>query len=463
MSEELKQKYGFFTVLTLFMGTMIGVGIFLRANNLALASGGDTLAVITAWIVTACIILPTVLIILEIATLSSKAGGIQGYMEDLWGKRMGFTVGISQSFFYLPAIFVLVNLLIAVFTIKVFNIEIHSGIIIIIASISALCLLLINLFAATFAGKIQIISTAIKLLPIVLIIIFGFLYSGDPLNAVGTDVKKAADFISNSHNSFITKVATMLVITFFSLEGWIIVCVLSKEVKNVKKTLPLAMIIGLSLTILIYILFSSAMFQVATQESLATDGSSATNVASVLFGNKFGSIINIFVLISALGVGNSVAMAFLRAPYSVAKSRSFPGSKWLEKINPKLEMPLNSAIIAIMIIAAYMLLIIIAGHLDTPLDFFEPVADSTILLFLCYYMLTCIGVVKLRIQKPNLERPFKTPMIWIFVILAVLGCMFALYGLGSLYVNKLNIVIITILCSLCGLVLFSLTKEKQEN
>ncbi len=457
----LEPKYGLITTISMVVGSVIGVGIFLRAPQMALASGGNTTAILVAWLVSIIMVIPIVIIVSETASTLNESGGLQILGEKTWGKRTGFAMGWTQTFFYIPTNIVIILYLAADYVCNVIGIHNPSQeMILIIAILLGVVLFVINLSSPKLGGYVQIIATFVKVIPLILIAILGFMYHGDMLSNLGLDNNLNDALNNNLSKSFIEQVAAVLPMALFSLEGWIFLCVITKEVKNPSKNIPISSIGGMLLVAALYVLFTMGSFQVATPGALATNGANLIDIANLLLGKFFASIINAFVLISAFGVANGNVLALIRAPYSLSKSRTFFGSKYLERITKKNNVPMYAGILSMILVALYFIIPYMLYKSEGG-TVYSMLIDCAVMIFFVYYAMICVGTVKLRYQNTKPKKGFKAPFIWGLLIVALAGCFYALFGLIVSYSNNLMATVIFAIANLSGFVLYSLTTNKQ--
>lgn len=458
---ELNPKYGFVTSLAMVVGSVVGIGIFLRAPRMSLNTGGDVLAVMLAWVIGAIMIIPIAIIIAEIASTVKSTGGMQIYGEETWGKRYGFTIGWVQSFFYIPGNLSFIMFLIAGYTSKVFHLNLNLNGLICLGLFYLLGLFCINIFAGKAGGYLQIVVTFVKIIPLLAIGIVGAFYFGDKVSTIGPNPVLLDIYNNNSHLLLILKIASIVPSALFALDGWAFVGVIAKEIKNPGRNVPLSIVGGLVIISVLYLLFTYASFNVVEPISLATEGASNIELATKLFGSTLANFINAFILISAIGVANGNVLVVIRGPYALAERRSFIGSSWLTKVN-RHNIPANSGFLVLIVTLGYFLIPYLLGRTNDG-NTYAMFIDSSILLFFVMYAIICFGVVRLRVTKPNLERPFKAPFIYVFIVLAVLGSVFGVFGLLVAYKNSIIPVVIFIACACSGFLVYSFTKEKEKS
>ncbi len=460
MKENIKAKYGIVTAFALVMGTVIGVGIFFRAPAMAALTGGDFNAVLTAWVVGILMVVAAAIVIAEISSMDTDTGGVQSFLERSWNKRIGFGAGFTQTFLYLPANLALISWFVAgQFYVALFGRGGSGMEQIILAVVLVTTSFLINIYQPKLGGAIQVGSTFIKIIPLLLVGIFGIIFSGDPITSVGGNMAAVTEA---SGQDFLTKVAAALAPALFALEGWIFLGIVSKEVKNPEKNVPRAIAGGLILVALFYLLFTFGVFKVATAEALGSGGADSASIVVRLFGSSAGRLLNIAILISALGVLNSFTLAYVRAPYALAERRDFPMAEILRRVDVKTDTPIFSGFTALAISLLYMGGGVAIGGVEGIEGVLGMLADITILIFYVYYSITILGVLKLRRTEPEAVREFRAPMVKLLSAIAIAGTLFGGYGLFAAYAKiNLPVLIFYILFSLTGFIIYAASKDYE--
>ncbi|MGG7060421.1 APC family permease, partial [Clostridium tertium] len=174
------------------------------------------------------------------------------------------------------------------------------------------------------SGVIQTVSTICKLIPLVLLILFGFI-KGSGENAIMTPLVseglKPAGVIGQ-----------LLVAILFAYDGWINVGAIAGEMKDPGKDLPKAIIGGLSLVMAVYVVINLAYLWVLPANELAQYASPASAVAESIFGPVGGKFITVGILISVFGALNGYILTGPRIAYTLASQKTLPGYNFLSKL-----------------------------------------------------------------------------------------------------------------------------------
>ena len=201
----------------------------------------------------------------------------------------------------------------------------------------------LNSLAPKLAGKFQVSTTFIKLIPLLLMAVVGFivgLVNGNTFNAFSSYVS------SNAGSSALSALFPATVATAFAYEGWIIATSINAELKDAKKNLPIALTVGGSIVVLVYIIYYIGLSGAASVETLMVEGSQPAFIN--IFGNVAGTLLNTFIVISCLGTLNGLMLGTTRGMYSLAARNEGPSPELFGEVSKATNMPTNSSIFGIL-------------------------------------------------------------------------------------------------------------------
>ncbi len=404
-SEEqigLNRSLGLISSLSLVIGTVIGSGIFFKQAAVLDYAHSTNLALV-AWLVGGLITMASGLTIAEIGSQMPHTGGLYVYLEKIYGKFWGFLAGWMQIIVYGPTLIAALGSYLATLLVAFFDLPKTSTpllAVIVIALIAAF-----NLLSNRYGAAFQVITTVGKLLPIAAIIIFGLLFGkANAFNQVATTSG------SVSFNGF----GMAILATLFAYDGWVLIANMGGEIKNPQKLLPKAIVFGIGLVLIIYMLVTAGIFRVVPASLIHRLGDqAAAHFATIAFGQVGGKLLNIGIIISIAGCINGKVMTFPRIMYAMAKNDELPFSKQLAYLNKRMRTPMV-ATLTVCSIAALMAVTVDADRLSELCIF-------TIYLF---YVLAFFGLFKLRRLKT--ASPFRVPLYPFTPIVAILGGVFVL-------------------------------------
>ena len=275
-NQTLRKTIGLSAALSTVVGILIGSGVFFKPQAIYSATNGGPGLGLLAWVIGGVMTIAAGLTASEISASITKPGGMMTYMEEIYGDKIGFLTGWVQGMLFIPAISGALGIVFAQEVVSLLGIQNETYIIVIAISVIVL-LALLNSLGAKFGGSIQTISTLCKLVPLAIIIIFGFM-KGDATSTIMTPM------VGEGVNA-ISALSQVLLATLFAYDGWIFVGALAGEMKNPSKHLPMAIIGGISAVMAVYLLINVAYLFVVPASELAVSSAPATLVASKLFGN----------------------------------------------------------------------------------------------------------------------------------------------------------------------------------
>ena len=355
MENKLTKKYGLFTAICMVVGIVIGSGIFFKAQNVLHATAGDALMGVMAWLIGGAVMAVFAVTFGVMATKYEKVGGVIDYAEATCGKTYGYFIGWFLAVIYYPSMTSVISWVCARYTLAAFYgvdspENFTSAVCMIIAILYLIVIYFMNAIAPKLAGKFQISTTIIKLIPIFFIAIVGTiigLVNGTLLNNFNYIASAAGQIFEGtgepvgSGNLF-----TAVCGTVFAYEGWIIATAINAEIKDSKKNLPIALGIGAIVIVAAYVLYYLGVIGLAEIGVLGTDG---TTAAFNFFGTAVAAIINVLIVVSCLGTLNGIMLGCTRGFYAIAVREEGPAHKAFVQLDKATNAPYNAANFALLV------------------------------------------------------------------------------------------------------------------
>lgn len=436
--QALNQTIGFTAALATVMGTVIGAGVFFKADPVTHATGSTGLTML-AWLVGGLITICAGLTAAELAAAIPETGGMMRYIDHTYGSLAAFLLGWAETTVYFPANIAALSIVFATQCINLFSWSAYWQIP--IAIIVGLSLTILNFFGSRVGGLFQSFTTVFKLIPLAIIIVFGLIHPGS--NAVHVSLFDVTR--SNGSGSFLSALGSGVLATLFAYDGWIHVGNIAGELKHPERDLPRSILIGLTGTMVVYLLVSAVFVLVLPINQIAGNPNAASEVARVLFGGVGGKIITIGILISVYGGINGYTMTGMRIPYAMALENRLPFSRQLRSIS-KTGAPVVSGLVQISIAIVMMFM----GGFNT-------LTDMLVVVIWIFYILTFIAVFILRKREPELNRPYRTLGYPVIPVIAILGGIFIV--VNTLFTQTM-LTLIGIGITLLGLPFYYYLKNK---
>ncbi|MGF6988932.1 APA family basic amino acid/polyamine antiporter [Lachnospiraceae bacterium PM6-15] len=395
--KELKKNLGVFAALATVVGSVIGSGVFFKPQAIYAATGGAPGLGMIAWIVAGVASIAGALTFAEVAIMIPKTGGMVAYLKEIYNPLVGFLAGWIQTLIFYPA---MISAL-AVACATQASLFIGEGFVVPVAIGVIISIIFLNNLGSKVGGAVQIIFTVCKLIPLFILMIFGFARGGGG-NPVFTPM------VGEGLNPAIV-LGSLMVSILFAFEGWTNVGAIAGEMKRPGKDLPIAIVGGVSVIMAVYFVINLAYLQVLPSSELANLAAPASAVAIAIFGDVGGKIISIGIMISVYGACNGFILSGSRVAYSLAKEGEIPFSSVFSKLN-KAQVPSNS----IYLVGGIGALYAVSGQ-------FNLLTDVAVFASWTFYTLTFLGVMKLRKDQSEAVRTYKVPLYPVVPIVAVIS------------------------------------------
>lgn len=436
--QQLHRGFGLWASLSLVIGTIIGSGIFFKQGSVLQVAGNTTTAM-WAWFAGGILTLASGMSVAEVGSQMAKTGGIYHYIEQLYGRTLGYLAGWMQVVFYGPAMMGAISAYFGVLFVAMFGLPGHYSIWIGMAALA--CVGLINSIPNRFSAGFQMVTTAIKLMPIMALIVFGLFFGHH--DALGQTVTTIGH---TSGGGF----GVAVLATLFAYDGWVTLANISGEIKNPQKTLPRAIVFGILLVIVAYVGVSFGVYRSLTANQIASLGENTTlAMATNAFGYWGGRLLSVAILISLLGTLNGKVVSFPRVLYAMADNGDFLFANIFRSLHHRSKTP--NAAIWLMIGIAFLMI-----FFTNP----DQLSNYAVFVTFLFYILVLAGTFILRKRDPQgLNRSFSMPLYPLVPIVAIVG---SLYIEVSEIMHDFQGVLISVLIVLLGYPVLLYLRNKQK-
>jgi len=439
MSEpKLQSELTLFDVTNLVVGAIIGADIYVASSFGAAYLGPSS---ILAWIVAGAIAVVVALCFAQCAALLPRVGGPYAYAKEAWGPFAGFVVGWSLWL----AEWVSLAVFPVAFTryLMFFYPNLEWTYQIIIKGLFVAFLAVTNIVGAKAAGKINDVLTLVKLAPLIFFSGIGLLYI--ILNST-VALSNLTPFSPYGFSNF----GVALVLIFWAYAGFEISTIPADEIKDPSRTIPRAIVLGISIVLIFYLTTNIVLFGVRPHEQLAKDTAPlASATASVLGTTSIlaligGAIVSVGALVSVAGSDESGMIGASRLGYALAVDGLYPSI--FAKVHPRFKTPF----LAITIQAITALVAAIVGNLGM-------LIATSVFLMAIAYVATSASVFSLR--KKNLKPQFRSRG---GLLIPSLGIIFSLYLITQCAITQIATGTALLLAGVPIYIKFSPKKEIPE-
>ncbi len=424
MTNLPQRKFSLSTTIAMIVGIVIGSGIFFKTPEIIKYTNGNIGMGILAFIIAGFGIIFGSLSIANYAQNDDSAGGLVSYCELSWGKKLGFLAGWFQTIIYFPAITAIITWVAANYTLAFLgqrNLLTTGDFNILIWPLSIFYLIFFfvtNLFQTKYSGKFQELTTWIKLLALLFLACAGFLL-GNPTPLIDT---------ANNFPTTSTGFLSALIAVSFTTDGWMLAPSIAHEIKDPKKNLTKALVIGPLIIIGIYLFYFYGVSSSVGPAAILSGVDPITHIATQVFGSFGPTLLFLLVLISIFGALNGLILTYIRTPYSLAIRNSLPKSDFLKKIHPKYDTPINAGIVCFILSLIYLgfHFLSLDGAIVYGFDLFNGLEIDSLPIVANYFFLICMYLGILFKSKQFKTHSFIKQKV--FPILAIIGALFILYG-----------------------------------
>ena len=400
----MKSKTSLVRTLSLPSAIAISVGGMLSGIFVlpGVAFGITGPSVSLAFLVAGICIIPAVLSKAELATAMPKSGGTYVYIDRAFGPLFGVVSGIGLWLsLLLKSAFSLVGLSAYLYVL----VELDSFYTTIVAIVSLLLVLVLNLFGVKKVGNAQLAIVGISVTSLVVLIAVGF-------NSVS--VVPPTEFLSDGTLGFFGGVAFL----YISYAGVTKIAAIAGEISQPEKNLPRTMIISLLLIMAVYVCVSMVLVRFVDGTALSTDIRPIYTAAAEIGGPIAGYIAGVVGVMTLLSMANSGLLASSRFPFAMARDGALP--KVFTSISKQYLTPVFSIIITAVAIALAIIFLDVVK-----------IAKLASAFKVLMFVSVNLAVIVFRETNAQWYRPkYKSPLYPFVQIFGILSGLFLLAFLG---------------------------------
>ena len=393
-------------LLLLFVGSVIGSGIFLTPGVILRQVDGSVGAAMLVWIIGGVLSLLGALTYAELAATNPSAGGLYCFIRDGFGRPLAFLYGWC--------LFLVIASGAVAALARAFSRYLAEVIPLSNAGTTAVAVLMIgvvttvNVWGTRKSSDLQNWTTLIKVL--IIVILSAVLLS---LGHHAADLPPA--LVSHQHGfSLLSSFGLAMITVLWAYEGWQFGTYSAGEVLDPQKSFPRAFLSGsLILSSLYLIAVLAYLVALGPAAAAASDTIAATSISAVL-GPWAGRIVAFTILISTFSAANSVILTAPRVFFAMAQDNLF--FKKLAVVHPKFRTP-AAAVISLGVWSA---LLACAGK-------FTELIGGVIFIGWIFYGLGAASIFPLRRANGAKVIPYRvpfypwTPLLFVIVAVALVG------------------------------------------
>lgn len=399
---------GLWMCTALVVGNMIGSGVFMLPASLA-PYGWNA---VIAWMLTIGGALCLAFVFARLAEAFPRAGGPLAYTQEAFGPTAGFMVawaywismwvgnaaiatgGVSYLSVFFPALGKVPGLA-ALVTVAV-----------------VWALTAVNCWGSKSAGRLQVVATILKLLPLIAVAGLAVVILARKGGAAVTPFEP-----SQLSAGGITAAATL---TLWALLGLESATVPADKVHEPTRTIPRATLYGTAFTGLIYLVVCSAVVLLSPADLLKTSNAPFADFVGYHGGGDLRLVLAAFAAISAFGALNGWVLLQGEMPYAMARDGVFPA--WLGKVG-KRGTPVRAHVLS----SALLTILVLMNYAKSMADLFTFIALLATSASLFTYLFSALAALRLQ-QKHRMDASM---LLTVLAILAAVYSIWTLYGAGT--------------------------------
>ncbi len=386
------------------IGNTIGSGIFIAPAVIAatiMPNSGSV--VLLVWVVGGLMMFTGALSYSELGALMPRAGGHYVFLKEGLGKLAAFLYGWTMLLVIASGSIAFVS--ITFVTYLGFFIPMGAALIKIVAVLTILVLTYLNYIGIKPGSIVLNVFTALKVLALFLLIVFGLILSPPHRDYF-------LPFVTPNLAVTLTFASTFLlalVSALFTYGGWYNVGFVAGEIRNPRKNLPLAIFLGTAVVIFIYVLTNYVYINVLSVPLMGTSKFVASDAMVKLVGRAGAGIVSLLIIISSFGITNAIIMVSPRVYYAMSHDGLFLRS--LAKVHPKYKTPGTSLILQ----AGWASVIVLLS------DTFQQIMNYVVFMDWLYLALAIYCLFVFRKKYPDAVRTYKvawypvTPIVFILL------------------------------------------------
>jgi basic amino acid/polyamine antiporter, APA family len=473
---------GLFDSVMIVIGVMIGSGIFIVPAEMA-RNVGSPGWLLVAWAFAGLLTIAAALSYGELASMMPEAGGMYIFLREAFSPISGFLYGWTLFTVIQTGTIAAVSVAFARFfgllwpAVSESNylippIRLSSGYAISLSTAQLIAILVIIVLTWTNSrgleyGKIvQNLFTTAKLAALFGLIALGFTFGWNPaavhenfgdfwsprgFSPIDAGVSAATAF------GLIVAICVAQSGSLFSADSWHNITFTGGEVRDPRRTLPHALGLGTVIVILLYMLANVSYLLVLPLSAIqhAPSDRVATAMMQAMFPSWGSAAMAAAIMISTFGCVNSLVLAGPRVYYAMAGDGLF--FRKAATLN-KASVPAWSLVIQGIWSAALVLPRTVNSQTGQYGNLYSNLLDYVISAALIFYIMTIAGVFRLRITRPNAERPYRAFGYPVVPVLYILGASAVLL---ALFVYRASTTWPGLLIVLCGVPVYFFTKSRK--
>lgn len=222
-------------------------------------------------------------------------------------------------------------------------------------------------------------------------------------------------------HQFLTGLGAAMLVATYDYWGYYNVCFLGDEIKEPEKNIPRALLLSILLVACLYLMMNICILAVVPWREMLQAGQNNTGLYVVslfmerLYGAWAARLVTGLVIATAFASVFSLMLGYSRVPYAAAKDGNY--FKAFAKIHPEYRFP-HVSLLALGVVAAAFCFLRLK----------DAIAALVVIRLILQFLVQAVGLIVLRLRRPDLPRPFRMWLYPLPVLLASAGFLYILFG-----------------------------------
>jgi len=390
-AEKLPRQLGLLSATAVLIGSTIGSGIFRSPAGIAAKVPG-ALPLLSVWVAGGFFALCGALTLAEIAGAFPQTGGVYVFLREAWGRGTAFLFGWAELVVIRAASYGAISTTFAEYFFRVLgydpSVAPTSTYVHWVAAVAIAITATLNILGLRWGSLVQNLTTAAKygglLFIIVLALAIGLPQSGGHF----TPLLPEGSFHLGAFG-------LALVSVLWAYDGWEDVTFVAGEVRDPRRVMPRAIIMGTLAVVSIYLLANVAYLSVLDVQGIAHSKLVAAEVAQRLIGPAGVVFVSVTVMLSTFGTLNGSILTSPRIFFAMADDRLLFSA--FGRVHPRYRTPSRAIVLSACLGVVFVLFL--------P---FEDLADTFVTAIVPFLALAVLGVFRLR-RRADYDPPFRVP------------------------------------------------------
>ncbi len=393
--------------VAMIVGIVIGVGIF-RAPSIVAGNAASEGVFLALWLAGGVISLVGALCYAELGSAYPNAGGEYFFLRRAYGDWLGFLFGWARMTVIQTGAIAAIAFVVGDYATQMLPLGAKSSAV--YAGLAVALITWLNIIGTTESKWLQNVLTIVLALSILGVVVAGL--SATPPAAAG------APAVADKGAPLFSGLALIFILLTYG--GWNEAAYLTAEMRDTKRGIVRALIIGILIITTLYMLLNYAYLNALGLAGMRESKAVATDLMKVTWGSAGALVLGAAVVTAALSTLNATIFTGARTNYALG--RDFALFRFLGKWHARSDSPVN----ALLLQGAIALLLVLLASF-TP-DGFQTMVAYTAPAFWLFFLLTGISLFVLRRQPPVNAEPFRVPLYPVTPILFCAMCVYMLYS-----------------------------------